>query len=259
MSGRAAAELAMMTEAVARARADGITVISASGNDGGSVNAPAALPGVISVGASASDGNLCSFSSRGPELDVVAVGCGMDVAALPNGAPGTGQSTSLASAFVAGVMTALRSYKPEISSAEAEALLASTSAVAGASVSRLDASALFRAAGLSSLVDAYQPPAPAAPMTPASAAPQCNAATRVCSRPRVRRVTRHGRRVIIRLARLPKGVRAAVRVGGRLRAQTRKRVIRLRAARKQMITIRFVAPGLAPSEPTVIRGTRVRP
>ena len=44
-SGRAAAELAQMADAVAYARQNGIVVISAAGNDGGAVNAPARVAG----------------------------------------------------------------------------------------------------------------------------------------------------------------------------------------------------------------------
>ena len=154
---------------------------------------------------------------------------------LPTGAPGTGQSTSLASAFVAGVMTALRSYRPELTVAQAEALLADTSAVGGGTVSP---ARRFCAVPCSGSVAAR------GRLSAASVPPRRRfrgAAVRPRD-PRVFAAARSARDVVtadastIRLARLPKGVRAAVRVGGRLRAQTRKRVIRVRAARKQMIS-----------------------
>src|SRR4051812_12345126 len=107
-------ELADINEAVARARSDGISVVSAAGNDGGPVNVPAALPNVLAVTASQRDGALCSFSSRGTEVDLAALGCEMDVAQVPDGTAGIGQSTSLASAYVAGVLVALRSFRPDL-------------------------------------------------------------------------------------------------------------------------------------------------
>ena len=52
----------------------------------------------------------------------------MDVAVVPDGTPGVGQSTSLASAYVSGVVTALRSYRPDLDVAQTEALLRSSAA-----------------------------------------------------------------------------------------------------------------------------------
>ena len=84
---------------------------------------PAALPGVLAVAAATAAGALCDFSSRGPEVDVVGLGCEHGRRASPDGGPGVGQSTSLASAYVAGVVTALRSYRPDLSVAQTESLI----------------------------------------------------------------------------------------------------------------------------------------
>ena len=54
----------------------GIAVVAASGNQGwtNSLTFPACLPGVISVGASTSDGEVASFSNTGADLDLLAPG-----------------------------------------------------------------------------------------------------------------------------------------------------------------------------------------
>ena len=248
VAGRATAELAEITEAVTYARQFGIVVVSAAGNDGGPVNAPAALPGTIGVGAAESDGTLCEFSSRGSGLDVTALGCGMDVAITPDGLAGIGQSTSLASGVVAGVATALRSYRPDLTVAQTEALLIDQ---ASASPRPMDAAGVFRAAGLGSIVDSYVPTV--APIPAPAAQPTCDPQRRVCEKPRLLRHRRSGRRMIIRLVSVPKSATVLVRVDGRKRLRTRSRMIRVKARRSQTVSIRFVARGRAPSEPLIIR------
>lgn len=249
VAGRATAELAEITEAVVYARQFGIVVVSAAGNDGGPVNAPAALPGTIAVGAAGSDGTLCEFSSRGSGLDVTALGCGMDVAITPDGHAGIGQSTSLTSGFVAGVATALRSYRPDLTVAQTEELLLDQ---ASTSPRPMDAAGVFRAAGLSSIVDSYVPTTVALPPGPATQ-PTCDKQRRVCEKPRLLRHRRSGRRMVIRLVSVPKGATVLVRVDGRKRLRTRSRMIRVKARRSQTVSVRFVARGRAPSEPLIIR------
>lgn len=51
---------------------NGAVVVFSSGNTGGCVEYPARSPNVISVGAIDNRGNLYNYSSRGPELDLVA-------------------------------------------------------------------------------------------------------------------------------------------------------------------------------------------
>lgn len=53
---------------------DGVVVVAASGNDSGPVNYPAAYPETIAVGATDDTDSVASFSSFGPELDIVAPG-----------------------------------------------------------------------------------------------------------------------------------------------------------------------------------------
>ena len=134
----------------------------------------------------------------------------MDVA-LPDGTPGVGQSTSLASAYVAGVVVALRSYRPELSVEQTEALLRATArptrrrtgprrrrgvpcggpgrdrrclssaAASGRESSRVDASA-GRSAAICAKPEAQEHPAPWPP--PRDPATPCAARSRVIVRTR---------------------------------------------------------------------------
>ena len=139
----------------------------------------------------------------------------MDVATTPDGGPGVGQSTSLASAYVAGVVTALRSYRPDLSVEQTESLIRATATPTPAGPV-LNAAAAFRAAGLGAIVDAYRPPAPGAPAPRA-----CNRKRRVCSVPRLKSIRRRGRRVVIRLRPFPAKLRVVVRADGRRVLRTR--------------------------------------
>jgi serine protease AprX len=74
---------APLTEAVERLWADGITVVAASGNEGGGVDAPGLDRYVVTVGAVDPAGAVPSWSSRGPDFagrakpDLVAPGVGL--------------------------------------------------------------------------------------------------------------------------------------------------------------------------------------
>lgn len=63
--------------AVQKVYAAGIVQVAAAGNDGGAVNYPAALDHVIAVGATDSSDQITSWSSRGPQVDLVAPGLGI--------------------------------------------------------------------------------------------------------------------------------------------------------------------------------------
>jgi hypothetical protein len=245
---RPAAESTDISESVSRARQNGMVVVSPAGNDGGPVNVPAALPGVLAVAGMDPSGALCSFSSRGPQVGIAALGCEMDVATTPDGGPGVGQSTSLASAYVAGVITALRSYRPDLGVEQTESLIRDNAAPTPVGPV-LNAAAAFRAAGLGSMVDAYKASTP----TSAPAARPCNRTRRVCAVPRLRSIRRHGRRIVIRLKPFPSKLRAVVRADGRRLLRTRSRIIRLRMRSWKVLTIRFSAPGRRPSPALRIR------
>ncbi|HPI40485.1 MAG TPA: S8 family serine peptidase [Pseudobdellovibrionaceae bacterium] len=71
--------------AIATALKSGVTVVAASGNDGtNKVSYPAALPGVIAVGAVDAELKKASFSQYGPEISVVAPGVAV-VSTVPMG------------------------------------------------------------------------------------------------------------------------------------------------------------------------------
>jgi serine protease len=65
----------VLREAVEYARAKGVTIVAAAGNDGrASVSWPAAYPGVIAVGAVDRAGKRAGYSNYGDALDLVAPG-----------------------------------------------------------------------------------------------------------------------------------------------------------------------------------------
>ena len=67
-------DIQSMHDAVRRADAAGITVVAASGNSGGAVMYPAAYDEVIAVGMTDDSNAVSRYSSRGPQLDLVAPG-----------------------------------------------------------------------------------------------------------------------------------------------------------------------------------------
>jgi subtilisin len=90
-------------QAVQLAVASGCIVVCAAGNDGGSVNYPAAYAETIAVGAVGRDGIVCEFSSRGREITVAAPGQDITSTWLAGGYA-TLSGTSMAAPFVAGVL-----------------------------------------------------------------------------------------------------------------------------------------------------------
>ena len=126
----------------------GIDVVAAAGNDAGPLEYPAADPTVLSVGAIGSAHQLCGFSSIGARL--LAPGCELDAADPTTGWPNSNysQGTCQAETIVAGVLGALRAYRPELTPEEAEQLLTSPDG------GTLNVTATFQAAGLTNIIQA---------------------------------------------------------------------------------------------------------
>jgi len=110
-----------LTEAVKYALVHDVVVVAASGNCGGmipcpcgSVMYPAAIDGVMAVGATNELDQIADFSCPGPQLHLTAPGVG--ILSLSNGVPTPLSGTSLASPMVAGVAGLIRSLDSTIPS-----------------------------------------------------------------------------------------------------------------------------------------------
>ncbi len=104
----------LLKEALKDAKSEGVTVVAAAGNDGGSAKRyPAAEKDVVSVGAFNHGGSgSATFSSRGKWVDVSAPG--VDVtSALPGGGYGTWSGTSMAAPVVTGQAALLYQLDPD--------------------------------------------------------------------------------------------------------------------------------------------------
>ncbi len=118
---------------------DGAVVIFSAGNTGGCVNYPARNNNVISVGAVDNRGNLFTYSSRGPELDLVAPSGEtnylgnirttdrMNIAGrLPGNYEPNFGGTSASCPVVAGVAALVLSVNPNLTQQEVRNILTST-------------------------------------------------------------------------------------------------------------------------------------
>lgn len=93
---------AAIQKAVEAAYKAGVTLVMAAGNDSGPVNYPAKYPQSIAVAASDSSDKLATFSSRGPEIAVIAPGVAV-YSTYMGGIYKTLSGTSMASPHVAGL------------------------------------------------------------------------------------------------------------------------------------------------------------
>jgi hypothetical protein len=114
--GGSAAERA----AVAYAVAHDVALIAPAGDNGmgnGTVNYPAAYPGVLAVGATARGGQLAAFTNKSSYVALTAPGTGLTVAAPGGGGYGTLASTDMSAALAAGVAALIRSRFPGLTAA----------------------------------------------------------------------------------------------------------------------------------------------
>lgn len=104
----------------------GIVVVFAAGNDG---NNGVACPGkdvsrAIRVGATDRNGNICDFSARGPEVDVVAPGKEILVMNINDTVSASG--TSFAAPHVSGLAALILSVRPDLTAAQVKQLIIET-------------------------------------------------------------------------------------------------------------------------------------
>jgi hypothetical protein len=107
----------LLEQAVAQAVARGSLVVAASGNDGeeGSpLGYPAVLPHVLTVAATNRAGQVASFSSRSPYVDLAAPGAGITVATTRGGGWHVSSGTSFAAPIVSGAAAWLWTVRPEL-------------------------------------------------------------------------------------------------------------------------------------------------
>jgi len=256
-------EATALKERFANARAHGLSVVVAAGNNsGGPLETPAQLPGALSVGGTAADGSRCAISALGAALQ--ALGCGVDAIESASGGPASFQGTTASAAVTAAAISALRSYRPDLSPDAADQLVVATATTTPAG-RVLNVASAFRAAGLGTLVDASAPlgtPPPAQSPPPDDGLPDLAPKSRL-PRPqaRVRRVPRHPRRISVRLRNLPKRAVADIALAERrgrgrarrLKVVARKR-IRARVARVPAATTRAVRVRIRYRDPS---GTRL--
>lgn len=211
-------ELETLENYVQSANLHGLGVVAAVGNEGGPVQAPADVRGVLGVGASDANpvnrGGLCPFSNRGPGLAVLAPGCssqaggpeGIEVAFSDDGSPAWAYGTSESGEIVSTVEASMRAYAPTLSYSQAQGCITST-LVNG----NLDVAAAFNACGLSQIVSegtaAYQAANSAVPAQPSG--PPAATLTPVSRprRPKILKITFRHHRLIVTVAAVPRGLR----------------------------------------------------
>jgi subtilisin family serine protease len=159
LGGPAASDV--LASAVDYARAHGVLVVAAAGNNG-NTNAfyPASYPGVVSVAASDPQDHLYPWSDSGSWVDVAAPGC--DLAPSRGGGFGDFCGTSASTPVVSGLAGLALSFAPgSTADGLAQALESTAAPVGGVAFGRVDAARMLQALG-AALRSAAPPPAPAA-------------------------------------------------------------------------------------------------
>lgn len=171
-----------LQEAVDRARANGVLVIAAAGNNGGPVEYPARYDSVIAVSAVRYDQTRSSYSNLGPQVDLAAPGGDNDIDQNVDGF-GDGivqqtfksgeintfrylfmEGTSMATPHVSGVAALLLSAKPGLTPDQVEAALKDSALDLGpAGVDQEYGAGLVQAASALAAIGAMPEPPTATP------------------------------------------------------------------------------------------------
>jgi len=224
-------ELATLENYIQSANAHGLSVVAAAGNEGGAVQAPASLPGVLGVGASDASptglGAMCPFSNRGVGVSVLAAGCdsqtgGIEVAFSDDGGPARAEGTSESDVEVAAAEASIRAYSPTIGAAQAQGCITSTLSNGGT----LDVKAAFDDCGLEQIVAEGTAAFDAANVTTSSAGGESGPAAarllaenrRPARKPKIKRIRFKKPRLTITVASIPKGLRLRLLVERRTRS-----------------------------------------
>lgn len=128
MSFGASTGLSVLSSAVDYAISKGVVIVAAAGNDGQNrLLYPARYPQVISVGSINNSDQKSSFTNYGDGLDLAAIGEDITMASI--GSPSmytTGSGSSFAAAQVTGVVSLMLAQHPQLSPAQVEEILDST-------------------------------------------------------------------------------------------------------------------------------------
>ena len=119
--------------AVSYALGKGVVLVAPAGDDGegtGTINFPAAYPGVLAVGAIGRNGGLAPFTNKHSYVLLTAPGAGMAAALPPDGYTSI-STTDVASALTAGVAALIRSRFPGLTVAQVTRALEQSTAAAG--------------------------------------------------------------------------------------------------------------------------------
>lgn len=194
-------------EVASRATARGVAIVAAAGNAPGKVQYPGAEPGVLSVGAGTIAGGKCTFSAS-EGVGLFAPGCELDFADPVKDAYAATeymQGTSDASDITDAALTALMSYGPALTVAQAENLLVTT-----ATTGHLNVAGAFEAAGLGSIVAVGNAAIPPEPSLTNQGTPTDINKTRVPT-PSIRSLTWSQGILTLRLHTLPKSAHVHLR------------------------------------------------
>lgn len=114
-----------MEDAVNNAEKNNVLLVAATGNNGSTVNYPAAFSTVLAVGASDQNDRVPSYSNYGPEIDVVAPGQSIYTTSL-GGKMTYNSGTSMAAPIVAGVAALIYDIYPDMEAWQVRQLLKQT-------------------------------------------------------------------------------------------------------------------------------------